>query len=123
MKFSHRFFSICTILIVFFSFTLAYGAGPVTFSYAEEDSYGELTLSPAISITIHTENTSAYTCSFEGLCEKRDNKLFCKNDDFEEDKNNYVLLEFSKDGLEVIHSYSGLCGLHGSLNGKYIIKK
>ena len=57
MKFPHKFFSICTILIVFFSFTLAYGAGPVTFSYAEEDSYGELTRQIVVLILVFLKDS------------------------------------------------------------------
>ena len=125
----HKMFLLTFVCVVFFSLTTHSIASPEgRYKYVEygKDVFGELVLFSAEElgsiVKIKTVSTDGYTCEFAGLCNFREEKIVCVNADVLEDSSWFIEIHQLGNTLEITHTYSGVCGLHGAIKGKYIKK-
>ena len=124
-----KMFLLTLVCVVFFSFATHSSASPEgRYQYVEhgKDVAGELVLFSAEDlgsiVKIQTVSTDGYTCEFAGLCAFREEKIVCVNADVLDDSSRFIEIHRLGNTLEITRAYSGVCGLHGAVTGKYIKK-
>lgn len=124
-----KIFFLLLVCVVFFSLTSHGVASPEgRYKYVEyDDVFGELVLFSteelnSTVVKIQTATTDGYTCDFAGLCNFNGGKIVCVNADVLYDSNYFIEIHQLENALEITHIYPHICGMRGSILGKYIKK-